>query len=289
MTAPTESRADDGVAKAPTAARMRPSRSWRVIRLGALNERAYRVRLVVAPATLAVQLYLYDRLWTAVFSHTSAAAGFTVRQTVTYSLMALLIARVRWNSRTYNVRDSLTIAVREGTVAYWFLRPISPGRFYMWRQVGDMLYGATWAIVGYIVLLWAGVIAPPSGARGAVVFGVSLLLGQMVLYYLGQIVDVCMFWTMSTNGIVRMYYFVQDLLSGVFVPLWFMPAFLLTAATWLPFSSGINVPLSLYVGRIPMKDAGYQLALQGFWIALLAMVTKWLWSRAALRVTVQGG
>lgn len=254
-----------------------------------LNERAYRVRLFVAPVTLAVQLYLYDRLWTSVFRHTTSAAGFTVKQTVTYSLMALLIARIRWNSRTYSVRDSLSIAVRQGTVAYWFLRPISPARFYMWRQTGDMLYGAAWAIVGYLLLLTTGVLAPPSGASGALVFAVSLLLGQMVLYYLGQIIDVCMFWTMSTSGILHLYYFVQDLLSGVFVPLWFMPAALLTAASWLPFSSGINVPLSLYVGRIPLHDAGRQLALQGFWVIALAFAARWMWSRAGRRVAVQGG
>lgn len=286
MSVPTATFAD---AVPPATTGLHGGRSWRVIRLGVLNERAYRVRLIVAPVTLAVQLYLYDRLWTSVFSHTTSAAGFTVKQTVTYSLMALLIARIRWNSRTYSVRDSLSVAVREGTVAYWFLRPIPPARFYMWRQVGDMLYGATWAIAGYTLLLAVGVLAPPAGTSGAVVFGLSLLLGQMVLYYLGQIVDVCMFWTMSTSGIVHIYYFIQDLLSGVFVPLWFMPAFLLTAATWLPFSSGINVPLSLYVGRIPMKDAGYQLALQGFWVVALAFVTRWMWSRAGQRVAVQGG
>jgi ABC-2 type transport system permease protein len=267
----------------------RPHRSWRILRIGLLNERAYRVRLVVAPVTLAVQLYLYDRLWTAVFSHTKVAAGLTLRQTLTYSLMALLLARIRWNSRTFNVRDSLSVAVREGTVVYWFLRPISPSRFYMWRQSGDMIYGAVWALIGYIVLLRAHIIAPPRGASGAAVFAVSLLLGQMVLYYLGQLVDIAMFWLVSNSAIVRMYYFIQDLLSGVFVPLPFMPVLLLTLATWLPFSSGINAPLSLYVGRTPMAHAARELALQAFWVVALAVVSRWLWSRAGRRVMVQGG
>lgn len=271
------------------AAGLRPHHSWRIIRLGVLNERAYRVRLVVAPITLAVQLYLYDRLWTAVFSHTAVAAGLTLRQTLTYSLMALLIARIRWNSRTFNVRDSLAVAVREGTVAYWFLRPISPARFYMWRQSGDMLYGAAWALAGYVVLLSTNVIATPGGVARALVFALSLLLGQIVLYYLGQIVDIGMFWFVNNSAIVRMYYFIQDLLSGVFVPLPFMPALLLTFATWLPFSAGINIPLSLYVGRIPFAHAGRELALQGVWVVVLAAVSKWLWSRASRRVTVQGG
>jgi ABC-2 type transport system permease protein len=243
----------------------------------------------VAPATLAVQLYLYDRLWTAVFSHTKVAAGLTLRQTLSYSLIALLIARIRWNSRTFNVRDSLSVAVREGTVVYWFLRPISPSRFYMWRQSGDMVYGAFWAALGYVVLLLAHVIAPPKGVSGATVFAVSLLLGQMVLYYLGQIVDVAMFWLVSNSAIVRMYYFVQDLLSGVFVPLPFMPVLLLTFATWLPFSFGVNVPLSLYVGRTPLGHAARELALQAVWIVALAVISRLLWSRAGRRVTVQGG
>lgn len=273
----------------PNPEELRPHRSWRIVRLGVLNERAYRVRLLVAPVTLAVQLYLYDRLWTSVFSHTSVAAGLTLHQTLTYSLMALLLARVRWNSRTFNVRDSLAVAVREGTVAYWFLRPVSPARFYMWRQSGDMLYGAAWALAGYLVLVSTGVIDTPARAGRAVVFAVSLLLGQIILYYLGQVVDLSMFWFVNNSAIVRMYYFIQDLLSGVFVPLPFMPALLLTFATWLPFSAGINVPLSLYVGRISFAHAGRELALQGMWIVLLAIVSRWLWDRASRRVTVQGG
>jgi ABC-2 type transport system permease protein len=268
----------------------RPRSAWRVLRIAALNERAYRVRLIIAPMMLAVQLYLYDRLWSAVFSNTTKAAGMTLRQTLAYSLIGLLVARIRWNARTFNVRDSLSLSVRNGTVVYWFLRPISPGRYYMGRQAGDILYGGSWALLGYVVLLGAGVIDPPRhGGLGALVFVVSLVLGQIVLYYLGQIVDVCMFWMLSTNGLARMYYFIQDLLSGAFVPLPFMPAWLLLFATWLPFSSGVNIPLSIYVGRIPMSHVGSQLGLQLMWVVVLAAVTRWLWSRAARRVIVQGG
>jgi ABC-2 type transport system permease protein len=273
----------------PDVAKRRPHRSWRLLRVGVLNERAFRVRLVIAPMMIAVQLYLYDRLWTAVFQHTEKAAGLTLKQTLTYSLMALLMARIRWNARTANIRDSIPISVREGTIIYWFLRPISPGRFYMWRQAGDVAYGAMWAVLGYVVLLGAHIIEPPRGVEGAVVFALSLYLGQVVLYYLGQIVDVAMFWMLSNFGLALMYYFIQDLLSGVFVPLPFMPPLLLTIATWLPFSSGVNVPLSLYVGRTPLSQAPAQLALQLGWCVALALLTRWLWSRASHRVTVQGG
>ena len=51
----------------------------------------------------------------------------------------------------------------------------------------------------------------------------------------------------------------------------------------------VNVPLSLYVGRIPLSHAPAQLALQLFWCAVLAIVTRFMWQRASHRVTVQGG
>jgi ABC-2 type transport system permease protein len=262
--------------------------SWRIVRIGVLNERAFRIRLLLLPLMLAVQLFLYQRLWTAVYSNTTTAGGLDVRQTITYALLALLIARIRWSARHWS-KDHVSERVREGTIAYWFLRPISPGRYYLWRQVGDMAYGASWAALGYLVLLGTGVIDGPGGVARGTVATLSLLLGQMVLYYLGQIVDVCTFWLLSITHVVRMYYFLQDLLSGVFVPLWLMPGALVTVAVWLPFNAAINAPLSLYVGRIPLSEAPGQLALQAFWVVALALCTRWLWSRASRRVTVQGG
>ncbi len=264
------------------------TRSWRICRIGVLNERAYRTRLLTGPAMLAVQLFLYDRLWVAVFRHTTSAGGLDARQTVTYSLIALLSTRIRLSARVY-AKDTVSVVIREGTVAYWFLRPISPARYYMWRQAGDMAYGTMWAVIGYAVLLASGLINGPVTAAAGMYFAASLLLGQIVLYYLGTVVDVCTFWLVDEGGLHPMYYFVQDLLTGVFVPLWFLPGWLGATSAWSPFNAGINVPLSLYVGRTPGVRAGDQLRDQVLWIVALALATRLLWSRAARRVTVQGG
>jgi ABC-2 type transport system permease protein len=276
-------------ATAPGPARaVRVHRSWRAWRVGPLTESSDRVRLLMTPAMLAVQLFLYDRLWTSVYRGRPSAGGLDVRQAVSYALLALLAARIRWSARTYS-RDNASVRVRDGTIAYWFLRPISPGRYYMWRQTGDMAYGFAWAVLGYAVLLATHAVEPPRGAALAAVFLLSLTLGQSILYYLGQLIDLSTFWTVSNDGLVRVYYFVQDLLSGVFVPVWFMPAWLIAATRWLPFNAGINVPVSLYVGRIPLGQAGAYLGLQLAWALALAALTRWLWSRAARRLTVQGG
>ena len=42
----------------------------------------------------------------------------------------------------------------EGTIAYWFTRPVSPRRWYLIRMCGDLAYGGAWA--GPTVSFFAG-------------------------------------------------------------------------------------------------------------------------------------
>jgi ABC-2 type transport system permease protein len=144
-------------------------------------------------------------------------------------------------------------------------------------------------VAGYAIALATGVIGPPASAGAGAVFAVGVVLGQAILYYLGQLVDLATFWLVSNTGLTRMYSFVQDLLSGVFVPLWFLPGWLLGTATALPFAATIHLPVSIYVGRIPLDQAAAPLAYAFCWLLVLAALTRFLWSRAARRVTAQGG
>jgi ABC-2 type transport system permease protein len=274
---------------AVSARRVGGGRAWRIWRIVPLYQTiAYRGRFFLAPFMLAVQVYLYYLLWSAVYQGRASVNGLDVRQSVSYATLAILLGRIRWSNRMVS-KDALPQRTREGTIIYWFLRPISPGRYYMYRAVGDMGYGAVWATLGYVVVLATGVTMPPASAAAGGVFLVSLVLGQMILYYLGQLVDLATFWLVSNTGLTRMYSFVQDLLSGVFVPLWFLPGWLLGTASVLPFAATINLPISIYVGRIPLSQAPADLLHEVLWVVALAVLTRVLWSRAALRVTSQGG
>jgi ABC-2 type transport system permease protein len=274
------------VAALPAARTGRAWRVWRVIPL--YQTVAYRGRFFLAPFMLAVQVYVYYLLWTAVYAGKGTVAGLDIQQTVTYATMAILLGRIRWTNRMVS-KDSLPQRTREGTIVYWFLRPISPGRYYLYRALGDMGYGAAWALAGYLIALATGIIGPPASAAGGAVFAAGLVMGQAILYYLGQLIDLATFWLVSNTGLTRMYSFVQDLLSGVFVPLWFLPGWLLSTASVLPFAATIHLPVSIYVGRIPLDEAAVPLAYALGWLLVLAALTRFLWSRAARRVTAQGG
>ncbi|WP_405729722.1 ABC-2 family transporter protein [Streptomyces sp. NBC_00028] len=262
--------------------------AWRAARVTPLGELHTPPRMTAVLLRLTVQVVLVASLWHGLYANTGTTAGLSRDQAVTYAVLAVLASRMRELDQ-YAGRDTVLQHMHFGTIVYWYLRPLPPQRYHALRACGEKLYGFVWALAGYTVCLAAGVVDPPKSAGTAGVFVLSLLLGQLVLYYVLLVLDQLCFWTVRNNAAMLILIFAQNLLSGVYAPLWFFPDWFVTLSAFLPFQATLNVPLSLYIGRIPLSDAGFQLAVQAAWVVALHVFTRFLWRRAALRVMSQGG
>lgn len=266
----------------------RPSRAWRTARITPLAELLAPGRIAGTLVRLCVQILLVVSLWRALYTHTTSSAGLDREQAVTFAVLAALMMPMRGLDR-HNARDSMILHLHYGTVVFWFLRPLPPARYYLYRALGDQLYGLTWALTGYAGCLAFGLIARPVSAGAGAVCAVSLFLAQTVLYQLTLIVDLLCFWTMREMGALQILNFLRNLLSGAYAPLWYFPGWFQSLSTLLPFQSTLNTPLSLYIGRIPLSDAPAQLTAQALWAVGLALISRLLWRRASRRVVSQGG
>ncbi|MCX5268220.1 ABC-2 family transporter protein [Streptomyces sp. NBC_00199] len=244
--------------------------------------------MTAALLRLAVQVVLVASLWHGLYARTGTTAGLTRDQAVTYAVLAVLASRLR-SLDQYAGRDTAIQHMHFGTIVYWYLRPLSPQRYYALRALGEQLYGLAWAVAGYVVCLWTGAVRPPGSAAVAGVFALSLLLGQWILYYVMLAIDQLCFFTLRNSAAMLILVFAQNLLSGVYAPLWFFPDWFVTLSSFLPFQATLSVPLSLYVGRIPLSDAGPALLVQAVWVTVLALFTRLVWRLAARRVISQGG
>ncbi|MGW0421750.1 ABC transporter permease [Streptomyces sp. NPDC003015] len=262
--------------------------AWRAARVTPLGELHAPPRMTAVLVRLVVQVVLVASLWQGLYSHTGTTAGLTEGQAVTYAVLAVLASRLRELDQ-YAGRDTVLQHMHFGTIVYWYLRPLPPQRYHALRALGEQLYGFAWALGGYLVCLAAGVVDPPRSAAVAGVFALSLLLGQCVLYHVMLLLDQLCFWTVRNNAAMLILIFAQNLLSGVYAPLWFFPDWFITLSGFLPFQATLSVPLSIYIGRIPLSDAFEQLAIQAFWVVALTLFTRFLWRRAARRVMSQGG
>ncbi|MEV6759365.1 ABC-2 family transporter protein [Streptomyces sp. NPDC051105] len=264
------------------------SYGWRTARVTPLGELYTPPRITGVLLRLIVQVVLVASLWRGLYAQSGTTAGLDRGQAVTYAVMAVLASRLRELDQ-YAGRDTVMQHVHFGTIVYWYLRPMPPRRYHALRAIGEQLYGLTWALTGYAVCLAVGVVQPPGSAAGAGVFVLSLALGQLVLYFVMLLIDQLCFWTLRNTAAMLILIFAQNLLSGVYAPLWYFPHWFITLSSFLPFQATLSVPLSLYVGRIPLSDAPFQLGVQAAWVVALYLFTRFVWRRAARRVISQGG
>ncbi|AXI76323.1 ABC transporter permease [Peterkaempfera bronchialis] len=277
------------MAAAAATAPARSSRpAWRTAWITPRGELLAPPRMTATALRLAVQVFLVSCLWRGLYAHAGTTAGLDREQAVGYAVLAVLATRIRGLDRQAG-RDTVLQHLHFGTIVYWFLRPVPPRRYYALRALGDQLYGFAWVLAGYLVCRVTGVLPGPASASAAAAFAAALLLGQLVLYYLMLLIDLLCFWTLRNGSALRILQFAQNLLSGAYAPLWFFPGWFITMSAFLPFQATLNTPLSLYIGRIPVADAPRELLVQALWAAGLAVLTRWLWQRAAHRVVSQGG
>ena len=263
-------------------------RPWRAARITPLTELTQIARLFPPVAMVVTQLALTYWLWHALYAGVRVSAGLDVTQATTYAMLGVLYQQFSFVDRWSN-GDSMVQLMTEGTIAFWFVRPVSARRYYLIRAVGDLAYGGGFALAAYLACLGIGAIALPASWPAAGAALVTLVFGLAITYYLHLILDLICFWSTVNDAAITVVLFATGLLSGAFAPLWFFPGWFQDVNAFLPFQTTLNVPLSLYVGRLPVSGLGAALAVQAAWTAGLALFTWWLWRRAAARVTVLGG
>jgi len=270
-------------------ARARASlRPWRAARITPLTELTQAARLVPPVAMAVTQLALTYWLWHALYAGVRVSAGLDVTQATTYAMLGVLYQQFSVVDRWSN-GESMVQLMTEGTIAFWFLRPVSARRYHLIRAAGDLAYGGGFALAAYLACLGIGAVAPPPSWPAAGAALVTLAFGLAITYHLQLILDLVCFWSTVNDAAITVAQFSTGLLSGAFAPLWFFPGWFQRADEFLPFQSTLNTPLSLYVGRLPVSALPGQLAVQAAWCAGLAAFTWWLWRRASARVTVLGG
>lgn len=262
--------------------------TWHTMSITARGEMLSPTRITAAATRLAVHIFLMVYLWQALYARTTTSAGMTMPQAVTYAVLALLALRMRTANRSA-AKDTVFQHMHSGTIAYWYLRPLPPHRYHLLRGIGDQLYGFGWACAGYAICLAIGVVSPPASVGAGLAFAVTLALGQALLYYLVLISDQLCFWMIKNSAGVEILIFVQNLLSGAYVALWYFPGWFRALSAALPFQYTLGVPLSFYVGRLDVSALPGQLAVQITWVIGFAVLTRMLWRRAGERVESQGG
>ena len=139
-----------------------------------------------------------------------------------------------------------------------------------------------------LTILYAELVVPASFLH-LILMLLSIVLGYLILWLLGFIVQTWSFWIFSVWGIMTVKNVIVKILSGTLLPIWFMPVSLRNVIAFTPFESIFFTPVQIYLGEIQGMELGTKLAVQLVWIVVLWIIANAFWRHGVKKLVVQGG
>jgi len=237
---------------------------------------AYRADAVVRILMILSRVFLFFFLWSAVYRPGQVTGGLDLAQAITYSTLVALVA----GDRGYPM-ETFSDRIRDGSIVYLFLRPLSPLRYFWGVQMGGIVFRFVLILLGAAIGIAVGVVGLPSSPEVLLLALVSLFLADLVFSVLMLLLELIAFWTTDIRGVRDLYLFAVALLTGALVPIWFFPEWAISLLAWTPFPSAASTPISLYIGRIPASDGLGALVVRAVWLVVLIAIAQQVISGAS--------
>ncbi|MFD3450865.1 ABC transporter permease [Streptomyces sp. NPDC058691] len=187
-------------------------------------------------------------------------------------------------------QDELIERIRTGDVAVDLYRPAD---LQGWWLAADLGRAAYQLLARGVAPMACGALAfdlaLPASPTTWAFFLLSVLLGVIVSFALRYLVVLSAFWLLDGTGVVTVVTLATLFFSGSLLPLNAFPPGLGAVARALPFSSLLQVPADILLGRSTGAGLAGGLAFQAGWAAALLGAGRLLQSAATRKLVVQGG
>ena len=256
-------------------------------RIGFVNILAFRLRYYTGVVTYLINVSVYYFIWKALYaSDAEFAAGFNFGEMVTYVAVGWVIRSVYFN----NIDSNIATDVQSGNIILTMLKPTTVLARYLGQALGEAAFRLVLLTTPTAILI--ALIFPvqgPANAVSAAAF-LAVLAGSVVLTgALNFLVGAFALRMKSILGLLRAKFYVQELLSGLLLPMTMFPPFWQGVMDWLPFQHVAYTPLRIYLGKLEGTELATALAVQWGWTIALLLAGRWLWAWMLKDTTIQGG
>ena len=205
---------------------------------------AYSREVIGRIAFLTVMLYVFSRVWLAVYGTGGGklVVGLSLAQMVWY--LVATEAVVMSSPRTWVEVEQ---DVRTGRLAVQLIRPLSYVLSHLAKALGERIPRfVTTLVVGSAIA--AVIVGPiPWTFSGIAMFLAILPIAFLLDFLASFLVGLSAFWLESVNGIALLYMRAVMLLGGLIIPLEIYPEVLQAIFKRLPFASMIYAPGRMFV------------------------------------------
>jgi ABC-2 type transport system permease protein len=246
----------------------------------------YRFEVFATIATRFILMVSTVFLWKCTYAGNDKMLGLSRSQMITYAVLSVFLSAIF----QCNVQNTILNGIRKGDIAVDLLRPYNIMAAFFAQDMGDVLINIFNKALPLLVLgmIFFGVNAPASLSAFAL-FLISSVFGLMILWFISALVGMLSFWTLELGNMGVVKDTIVSILSGSLIPLWFFPRGVQKVLAFMPFQYSYQTPMGLYIGKINTTNGLFQICIQLVWIALLGILTSFVWHKAKNNVLVQGG
>lgn len=249
------------------------------------NNITYRADYIAGVINAIVMIFVNIYIWKAIYEEEAVVDGVQFKILITYVVLSFLLQCV-YSMDEYHIEYK----VRTGAIGLDLLKPINFCTYVFSYNMGILVFRLVMQLIpALIVSIILFSMLPPFSLVMFGFFLLSMILGYLVLYNLNFIIWVSSFWFYWTFSLVTIKDAAVMILSGALLPLWFMPQALVEFINLTPFASIYYIPLTIYLGQVPMDEIAVVLVKQVVWALALFIIGKLLWRTALKKLVVQGG
>ena len=249
------------------------------------NKMAYRLEFFMGIINTIITIVVYLCIYKALYEGRAEVDGISYAMTATSFVISLGLSNAFWIDEWF-----IENRVKTGAISNELLKPVNFVFRLLWENIGEGLYRLIFNFIPAVIFAcFYTDICAPSSIGNLLVMLVSVALGYLILWLISFIMQVLSFWLFSVWGLVTIKNVVVNILSGTFLPLWFMPNIIKKIIVYTPFESIYFTPIRIYLGELTGMDILTKLSLQLMWIGILGLVASGLWNKGVKKLVVQGG
>ncbi|SFD55224.1 ABC transporter permease [Streptomyces aidingensis] len=262
---------------------------WAVTRGSFRRFATYRVATAAGIFTNTVFGFILSYTYIALWSQRPGLGGYDQSQALTFVWVgqALLMALAIMGG---GLEVELQSRIRSGDVAIDMYRPAD---LQTWWAAADAGRAGYHLLARGLLPMAAGALAfplalPLDPLRWAA-FLLSTALAFLVSIAIRYMVGLTAFWLMDGAGINMAASLCSVFFSGMLLPLTVFPGSFGEAVRWLPWSSVLQVPADVLLGRHTGAGLLAAFAFQAGWAVVLLLAGRAVQAAATRKVVVQGG
>ncbi|MCK4259502.1 MAG: hypothetical protein KAX49_11025 [Halanaerobiales bacterium] len=256
---------------------------WAITRVSINNAFTYIGEVVYRSTFMLVLLFIFIKLWGAVYVDNASFEGLSYSQVIWYLVLteSILLSKIKAGNLISN-------EVITGKLAYTLGKPYHYLLYTFFNGLGESLTRLfiDFAVGSLLVLVLIG----PLPAHPLVLLPIllTILLAFILDYCMVSLIGLLAFYTEDVSGFLFIYQKILFILGGLLIPLEFFPNWLQEITHYLPFDLVLYGPAKLLIDF--SLDGFLQVVLQQtMWILILGIILEFMYRNGTRRLCVNGG